>query len=211
MAEWLSRRKHEDWIDELAKKRIRATPDELTEAGVHRPRRQRFYYDRSNFFRTINLHFLEGTPADRLQSIRAGRLRKIADYPITSTFLPDLHPDDVELTADNHRLHITCDRAFREFAALFHCPGLREDPLAISLILTDEPTRTEVYYCALFAYHRKEPPTLERAYVARVWDISGSVWRITGRYKTAGGALKGGLQLYSHYVAQRIQPKEAAE
>jgi hypothetical protein len=165
------------------------------------------------------------TPAERLYDLRRAAFnRAIRRYsPRNSNegafappaFISDLHPDDVELTAES----VVVSTGLRKLAALFKevrqplslGPQVEEYPLAASLFLTDAASNVEVYYCALLVTHRSAPPTLERAYLARAFDLAEGSWRISARFKRASNALAAGMKLYGEGVASRIQPASSAE
>jgi len=162
------------------------------------------------------------TPAERLYDRRRAAFNKAIfhfnnNYGSTAfaqpTFIPDCHPDDVELTADL----VIVDARLRKLHDLFTeikqplSIGISEYPLAASLFLTDAAENVQVYYCALLRAHRSAPPTLELAYIARAFNLSEQSWRISMRFKRASNALQAGMKLYGEGVAAHIHQPAAGE
>jgi hypothetical protein len=166
----------------------------------------------------------EGSLTDRLHRKRLSAVRNIQTGQgwhgsLVPTFLPDLHPDDVELATQDDAVAVTLDRQFRKLEKLLSCSARYEggdimelarieQPLAVTLSLTDPLTKCEVYYCALLELHRSAPPTLCRMYVGRAWDISTKSWRITGRFKRAANALQAAIKLYGDGAARVVHQEE---
>ncbi len=165
-----------------------------------------------------------GTPTDRLHAARLEFLqRALTNYNcfmpldnVSVTFVADLHPDDVEFTLGETPV-IIVDQGLKKLHDLFteeesaNFITISEWPLAASLFLSDAADNVQVYYCALLKPHRSSAPTLERAYVARAYNLATASWRITARFKRASNALTAGLKLYGEGAAARIQPPTAAE
>lgn len=170
-----------------------------------------------------NRHLHDSTPADRVYKRRLAHLKQtISVYDGGSTFddvqpvfIPGLHPDDVEFSPTS----IVVSREIKQLRQLFTeirqpltlGSTIEEWPLAASLFMTDAGEQVEVYYCALLTAHRSAPPTLDRAYVARAFDLSIRHWRVSARFKRASNALAAGLKLYGEGVAQHIHQPSAEE
>jgi hypothetical protein len=156
------------------------------------------------------------TPIARLEAARLRAVSRIYLGPghtagLIPTFLPNLHPDDVECDLIDGNLHATLDRAFRKLTLKAKWRDsdniwreALEVPFARSLAPTDPLTGCEVFYCALLEHHRSAPSTLCRVYIGRAWDISTKTHRITSRFKHASNALAAALKLYGDGAARVV-------
>lgn len=228
MLDFLARRQQTDWVQvelELARRHIQSDthPDvphyrtRIISSLIQVHAGLKVY--RNGYKLTFNPKRLlkDGTPAIRLHKLRLDAARYIdlgygSQPPLRSTFLPNLHPDDVELETlaeeaypHGSVLHATLDRCFRKFAPLL--PGYQ--PLALSLSLSDPLTGCQVYYIADLELHRGgNPPTLRHIFVGRAWHLKAQKHCTTLPYKTAKGALQAALKLYGVGAAAHIHPEE---
>lgn len=161
----------------------------------------------------------EGTPAERINDQRQGEFKRIIrgqlkhrGGDINIEFIPNLHPNDVEITHndDDSALSLIIDRAAVKFSKI-----LSDTILSAKLYIQDSEI-IEVYYCAVLVH--KSSPSVEYCYIGRAKQLfndkfdPGTILNKphyyhlpTKRYTTAKGALQAARRLYAQSAARLIR------
>lgn len=160
----------------------------------------------------------KGTPTSRLHDKRlalVNGLRTSASYDFRYDmegleFVPSLHPDDAEwetrLNAEDvHYYKVVCAREIMALNKLLR----QHRPIAATLYLEDDRTKSRVYYGAFLDFPRKGPISVERAYVGlSVLPQGGNRPDIQQTtpvlYKTPVGALKAANDTFGKHMASLI-------
>ncbi len=192
--------------------------NDLREAALSRPYRN--VYDMVSARRKImgKRHMPKpdkiGTPADRILTIRKENFkndfsnRELGHREVT--FLPNLHPDDVEIATterDGDTIRpITVDRSFHKLHQTFN-----DAILAGIVALTDTDTGVQVYKLARVKVKGTKPggdkkPIIEVYFQGIAPSIGAQPTCLTNRHNSLKSAYAAALRLYGSIIANHIEP-----
>ncbi len=160
----------------------------------------------------------EGTPVERVHEQRLIAFKRILRerlkyrHEFNIEFIPNLHPNDVEIEVNDNVLSMIVDRAAIKFSKL-----LSDIILSANLYTTDNEV-IEVYYCAVLIANKSQP-RLEHCFIGRAKQIHQDKdnplafpeWQLTKQYTTANRALLAARKLYAQSAAKLINEDDDDE